>query len=65
MSRFHLETATPAPPEIVFNACLHVETHVASMTKSKERVIGGVTSGKLKLGDTVVSRQGTSGCFGG
>jgi ligand-binding SRPBCC domain-containing protein len=32
---------------------LEVEVHTASMAGSGERVIGGVTSGRMKLGDTV------------
>ena len=49
----HLSTAIAAPPEIVFDACLQVDVHTASMTASGERAVGGVTSGRLRLGDEV------------
>lgn len=46
-------TAVGAPPRRVFDVSLEIETHLASMAGSGERVIGSVTSGRMKLGDTV------------
>jgi ligand-binding SRPBCC domain-containing protein len=53
MSRFELVTPIAAPPERVFDLSLQVEIHTASMSGSHERAVGGVTSGRLELGDTV------------
>jgi ligand-binding SRPBCC domain-containing protein len=53
MTRFEAITAIAAPPQRVFDVSLEIETHMASMAGSGERVIGGVSSGRLKLGDTV------------
>jgi ligand-binding SRPBCC domain-containing protein len=53
MTRFEAITAIAAPPQRVFDVSLEIETHMASMARSGERVIGGVSSGRMKLGDTV------------
>ena len=53
MTRFELTTHVAAPPERVFDACLEVDLHTASMAGSGERAVGGVTSGRLGLGDRV------------
>ncbi|MGL5819777.1 MAG: SRPBCC family protein [Phycicoccus sp.] len=53
MTRFDVVTAVAAPPQRVFDLSLQVEAHTASMVRSGERVIGGVTSGRMSLGDTV------------
>lgn len=53
MTRFTAVTAIAAPPPRVFDISLRVEVHTASMGDSGERAIGGVTSGRLKLGDHV------------
>lgn len=53
MPRFEIVTAIAAPPARVFDASLDVEVHTASMAKSAERAVGGVTTGRLKLGDSV------------
>lgn len=53
MPRFEVVTAVAAAPQRVFDVSLDVGVHTASMAESGERVIGGVTSGRLKLGDTV------------
>lgn len=53
MTRFELTTYVAAAPERVFDACLDVDLHTASMAGSGERAIGGVTSGLLGLGDRV------------
>lgn len=53
MTRFEVVTAIAAPPQRVFELSLEIETHTASMAASGERVIAGVGSGRMKLGDTV------------
>jgi ligand-binding SRPBCC domain-containing protein len=53
MTGFEATTAIAAPPQRVFDVCLVIEVHTASMTESGEQAIGGVTSGRMKLGDTV------------
>jgi ligand-binding SRPBCC domain-containing protein len=53
MPRFEVVTHITAPPDQVFNASLEVEVHTASMAGSAEQAVGGVTSGRLKLGETV------------
>lgn len=53
MTWFEAITAIAAPPQRVFDVSLEIETHMASMADSGEQAIGGVTSGQLKLGDTV------------
>jgi ligand-binding SRPBCC domain-containing protein len=51
----HFETTTvvAAPVEVVFDASLEVDVHTSSMAASGERAVGGVTSGRLGLGDEV------------
>lgn len=56
MPRFELDTLIAAAPERVFDLSLDVGAHTASMKNSGERVIGGVTSGRMNLGDTVTWR---------
>jgi len=51
-----LETVIVAPIGDCFDLSLSVDAHTASMRRSDERAIGGVTSGALKLGDTVTWR---------
>ena len=51
-----LTTACPAPPAVMFALSLDVEEHLASMAHSGERAVGGVTSGRLALGQTVTWR---------
>jgi ligand-binding SRPBCC domain-containing protein len=53
MTRFEVVTCIAAPPRRVFELSLEVEVHTASMAGSGEQAIGGVTSGRMKLGDTV------------
>ncbi|MFE9745295.1 SRPBCC family protein [Saccharothrix saharensis] len=53
MTRFEVVTAIAAPPERVFGVSLDVEVHTGSMAASGERAVGGVTSGRLRAGDTV------------
>jgi ligand-binding SRPBCC domain-containing protein len=51
-----LETLIAAPIGDCFDLSLSVDAHTASMRASGERAISGVTSGVLKLGDTVTWR---------
>jgi ligand-binding SRPBCC domain-containing protein len=51
--RGHLITDIAAPAQRVFDVSLEIEVHTASMAGSAEQAIGGVTSGRMKLGDTV------------
>jgi ligand-binding SRPBCC domain-containing protein len=51
--KIHLETLIAAPPERCFDLSRSVDLHQASMTKSGERAVAGVTTGLMELGDTV------------
>jgi ligand-binding SRPBCC domain-containing protein len=53
---FVLETEIAAPPADVCAASLSIDAHLASMSASGERAIGGVTSGQIGLGETVTWR---------
>ncbi|WP_129287740.1 SRPBCC family protein [Streptomyces sp. GZWMJZ-114] len=53
MAGFTLTTRIAAPPETVFDVSLDVDLHRASMAGSGERVVAGVTSGRMGPGDTV------------
>ena len=48
-----LTTTIRAPAANVFDLCLDVEAHTASMAGSRERIVDGVRSGRLSPGDTV------------
>jgi ligand-binding SRPBCC domain-containing protein len=51
-----LETVIAAPIGDCFDLSLSVDAHAASMSASGERAVAGVTSGVMKLGDTVTWR---------
>jgi ligand-binding SRPBCC domain-containing protein len=51
-----LETVIAAPIGDCFDLALSVDAHTALMSASGERAIGGVTSGVMRLGDTVTWR---------
>jgi ligand-binding SRPBCC domain-containing protein len=53
MTRFEVVAHIAAPPQRVFDVSLEVEVHTASMSGSTERAVDGVTSGRLRPGDTV------------
>ncbi|MFD5598442.1 cyclase [Leucobacter sp. NPDC058333] len=53
---FTLVTVADVPPEVLFAASLDIDRHVASMARSRERAIGGVTSGSIGLGEHVTWR---------
>lgn len=50
MPTLHLETFVAAPAEICFDLCLDVNFHERA---GHGRAVGGVTSGRLRPGDTV------------
>ncbi len=56
MPSLRLETVIAAPIGDCFSLALSVDAHTASMTASGERAIGGLTSGVMRLGDTVTWR---------
>src|SRR4051794_38388546 len=45
-----------ATPAACFGLSLSVDAHTSSMSRSGERAVAGVTSGALRLGDTVTWR---------
>ncbi len=56
MRSIRLETVIAAAIGDCFDLSLSVDAHAASMRASGEQAIGGVTSGVMKLGDTVTWR---------
>jgi len=54
--RIRLETVIAAPATDCFDLSLSVQAHTDSMAGSGELAIAGVTSGAMKLGDTVTWR---------
>jgi ligand-binding SRPBCC domain-containing protein len=48
-----LTTVIRAPLEQVFDICVDVDVHSASMAGSSERVVAGVASGRMALGESV------------
>lgn len=56
MRSLRLETVIAAPIGDCFDLSLSVDAHIASMSASGERVIRGVTSGVMTLGDAVTWR---------
>jgi ligand-binding SRPBCC domain-containing protein len=56
MPSFRLETVIAAPVADCFDLSLSVDAHTSSMAGSGERVVGGVASGAMALGDTVTWR---------
>jgi ligand-binding SRPBCC domain-containing protein len=55
-STFTVVTRTPHPADRLFDVSLSIDEHLASMTQSGERAVGGVTSGQIGLGETVTWR---------
>src|ERR671910_3106519 len=53
MAVIELEALVAAPPERCFDLSLSVELHLDSTAGTGERVVAGVSSGVLALGDTV------------
>jgi ligand-binding SRPBCC domain-containing protein len=53
---FGVRTVVKAPPGRVFAASLSIDDHLASMAASGEKAIGGVTAGRIGLGQSVTWR---------
>jgi ligand-binding SRPBCC domain-containing protein len=53
MPTIRLETSIDASPERCFDLSLSVDVHHRSVAHTHERPIAGVTTGVMKLGDTV------------
>ncbi|MBT9256276.1 SRPBCC family protein [Phycicoccus sp. MAQZ13P-2] len=53
MAHFEVITVIAASTERCFDLSLNVEAHASSMARSGEKVIGGVASGRMALGDSV------------
>lgn len=53
MSRIELQTLIAAPIERCYDLSLSVELHLRSTASTGERVVAGVSSGVLRLGDHV------------
>lgn len=54
MPLIHLTTPIKAPIQVVFDLARDIDFHQKSASKSKEKAIGGRTSGLIELGETVV-----------
>jgi ligand-binding SRPBCC domain-containing protein len=55
-ARFECATRIRAPIDRVFDLALSIDAHRASMGRFGERAIGGVTSGRIGLGEEVTWR---------
>lgn len=55
-STFTLVTEAPAPAAALFDLSLDIDAHVASMSQSSERAVGGVVAGRIGLDETVTWR---------
>ncbi len=53
---FTLVTECKADAATMFDISLDIDAHLESMSRSKERAIDGVTSGRIDLGETVTWR---------
>lgn len=53
MPTIHLETVIAAPPDRCFDLSLSVDLHRQSVAHTDERPVAGVTTGVMRLGDTV------------
>jgi ligand-binding SRPBCC domain-containing protein len=56
VTSFTLVTRTLLPVEELFDVSLSIDAHVASMARSGERAVAGVTHGSIGLGETVTWR---------
>lgn len=56
MPRIVLATSLPATAQQCFDLSLSVDAHTASMSRSGERIVGGVSTGRMRLGDVVTWR---------
>ncbi|PZQ89851.1 MAG: cyclase [Leifsonia xyli] len=55
-STFTLITECPSETAIMFDISLDIDAHIASMSRSQERAISGVTAGRIGLGQSVTWR---------
>jgi ligand-binding SRPBCC domain-containing protein len=53
---FTIETTIIAPIEAVWASSLSIDAHLASMSASSERVVGGVATGQIALDESVTWR---------
>jgi ligand-binding SRPBCC domain-containing protein len=53
MASIQLRTEIAAPVEVVFDLARSIDAHLDSMARSRERAVGGVTSGLIGLGEQV------------
>lgn len=53
MKTIVLETLIDASPEVCFDVSIDVDVHMESTRHTGERIVAGVSSGTMKLGDTV------------
>jgi ligand-binding SRPBCC domain-containing protein len=53
---FETRTSIAAPPSVVFDLAISIDTHLASQASADERAVGGVTTGQIGLGEEVTWR---------
>jgi ligand-binding SRPBCC domain-containing protein len=53
---FSCRTLIDAVPETVFAMALSIDAHLGSMAESQEQAVGGVTRGRIGLGESVTWR---------
>jgi ligand-binding SRPBCC domain-containing protein len=53
MPFIHMELEIDAPMQICFDFARSIDSHMESTAQTQERAIGGVTSGLIKLGESV------------
>ncbi len=54
MPLIHLTTEINAPIQVVFDLARSIDFHEKTASKSREKAVGGRTSGLIELGETVV-----------
>jgi ligand-binding SRPBCC domain-containing protein len=63
MPVIELKTVIHAAHEVCFDLSLDIDLHMQSMQHTKEQAIGGITSGQIKLGETVEWRARHFGIY--
>lgn len=53
MTQIILETFIQAPPQLCFDYARDIGLHCETMHESKERAVGGITGGRINLGESV------------
>lgn len=53
---FETTTSIAAPPDVVFDLSLDIDAHLDSQQAAGERALGGVTAGRIGLGEEVTWR---------